>query len=100
VQVAKDCYLDIPNSFTPNGDGINDYFWPRPFHSSGIVKFKMSIYNRWGQKIWETTRIDGRGWDGMFNGAPQPAGVFVYMVEAELKNGFAEKYEGNVTLLR
>lgn len=98
--VAKDCYLDLPNSFTPNGDGINDYFWPRQLLSEGITNFHMTIFNRWGQKIWETTRIDGRGWDGRFNGEAQPTGVYIYFVEAELKNGFHEKYQGNVTLLR
>ena len=100
VHIAKDCYLDLPNSFTPNGDGTNDYFWPRQLLSEGITSFHMTIFNRWGQKIWETTRIDGRGWDGRFNGETQPTGVYIYQVEAELKNGFREKYQGNVTLLR
>ncbi len=100
VIVAKDCYLDMPNSFTPNGDGINEYFWPRQELSQGIVAFRMMVYNRWGQKVWETTRPDGRGWEGRFNGEAQPTDVYIYQVEAELKNGFRERYQGNVTLLR
>jgi gliding motility-associated-like protein len=100
VHIAKDCYLDLPNVFSPNGDGTNDYFWPRQLLSEGIVRFSMRIFNRWGQPVWETTRIDGRGWDGKFNGTDQPTGVYIYLVEAEFRNGIREKYQGNVTLLR
>lgn len=100
IEVFKDCYIDIPNSFTPNGDGVNDYFLPRQLLSRGVTGFKMSIFNRWGQVIFETTRIDGRGWDGRFNDKEQPTGVYVYVIDAVMKNGAAEHYQGNVTLLR
>src|SRR6185437_11170035 len=49
-QVFNNCYVDIPNAFTPNGDGINDYFFPRQFLSAGLVGFSMVIYDRWGEK--------------------------------------------------
>ena len=100
VVVIRDCYLDLPNIFTPNGDGINDYFWPRQLMSEGITAFRMTIYNRWGQKVWESSTLDGRGWDGRFNGDAQPNGVYIYRVETELRNGYRERYEGNVTLMR
>lgn len=100
IEVFKDCYIDIPNSFTPNGDGINDYFLPRQLLSDGVVGFKMQVFNRWGQIIFETNRIDGRGWDGKFNDKEQPTGVYVYLIDVYLKNGQKEHYEGNVTLLR
>ncbi len=100
VEVSKDCYLDIPNSFTPNGDGVNDYFLPRQHLSRGLTEFKMVIFNRWGQVIFETQSIDGRGWDGKFNGEAQPTGVYVYQIEAAFKNGVREQYTGNVTLIR
>ncbi|HEY0108062.1 MAG TPA: PKD domain-containing protein, partial [Fibrella sp.] len=57
IHVAKDCYLDLPNVFSPNGDGTNDYFWPRQLLSEGVTAFHMVVFNRWGQKIWESTRI-------------------------------------------
>lgn len=98
--VNKGCYLDIPNTFTPNGDGVNDYFLPRLMLSDGVTRFSMVVYNRWGQKIWETARIDGRGWDGRFNGQEQPIGAYVYLIEVELANNKRERYQGNVTLLR
>ena len=100
VEIFKDCYLNIPNSFTPNGDGQNDYFLPRQLLSSGVTGFKMTIFNRWGQVIFETVRTDGRGWDGRFNGEAQPTGVYIYQIEATFKNGVREQYTGNVTLLR
>ena len=100
VWVKKDCYLDIPNSFTPNGDGVNDYFLPRQLLSDGVTTFKMTIYNRWGQEIYTTTKIDGRGWDGRFNGEMQPQGVFVYLIEVGFHNSVKEKAQGNVTLIR
>src|SRR6202007_2636564 len=60
VVVQKDCYMDIPNVFTPNKDGTNDYFYPRQLLTRGLVTFKMYVYNRWGQEIYSTTSIDGR----------------------------------------
>lgn len=100
IEVFKDCYIDIPNVFTPNGDGMNDYFLPRQLLSEGIVGFKMLVFNRWGQLVFETEKLDGRGWDGQFNGTPQPTGVYVYLIDVFLKSGMREHYEGNVTLMR
>ena len=100
VVVANDCYLNIPNVFTPNGDGINDYFLPREWLSKGLTQFRMAIYNRWGNLIFETTSVDGRGWDGKYNNEPQPEGVFVYTIDATFKDGQKEHHQGNLTLLR
>lgn len=100
VIVNKDCYVDIPNSFTPNGDGANDYFFPRQLLSNGVASFVMTVYNRWGQKIFETQNPSGRGWDGKFNDKDQPVGVFIYDIKVVMKNQRMEHYTGNVTLLR
>jgi gliding motility-associated-like protein len=100
VVVEKNCYINVPNVFTPNGDGTDDYFLPRDLLSRGLTKFNMTIFNRWGQVIFKTDNTNGRGWDGRFNGEPQPMGVFVYMIDATFLNGASEKYQGNITLLR
>lgn len=100
IEVFKNCYLDVPNAFTPNGDNINDYFLPRQLLSRGITKFDMKIFNRWGQLVFETNTLQGRGWDGKFNGKEQPNGVYIYLIELELQGKYVEKYQGNVTLLR
>lgn len=100
VWVANDCYVSFPNIFTPNGDGVNDYFFPRNLLSRGLVAFKMDIYNRWGQKIYSTTSTEGQGWDGRFNGEMQPQGVFIYQIDAVFKDGQKLSRNGNVTLMR
>ena len=100
IWIKRDCYINIPNSFSPGGDGLNDYFLPREILSSGLKTFKMNIYNRWGENIFSTTSIDGRGWDGKYNGVPQPLGVYVYVIEVEFVNNVRKNYSGNVTLIR
>ncbi len=100
VWVQKDCYMDIPNVFTPNGDGVNDYFYPRQLLTRGVTTFSMNIYNRWGQLVYQTNTLDGRGWDGNFNNSPQPEAVYVYIIDATFKDGQKEHHQGNVTLLR
>lgn len=100
VEIFKDCYIDIPNSFTPNNDGVNDYFLPRQLLSKSVAKFSMKIFDRWGEQVFKTESINGRGWDGKFNGKNQPVGVYVYMIDVTFSNGSKEYYQGNTTLLR
>ncbi len=100
VTVKNDCYMNIPNVFTPNADGSNDYFYPHQYLSSGLITFHMSIFNRWGQMVFESKSLNGRGWDGKMNDVPQPEGVYVYLIDGTFKDGQKEKHTGNVTLLR
>ncbi|MBK7690137.1 MAG: gliding motility-associated C-terminal domain-containing protein [Bacteroidetes bacterium] len=100
IEVVRDCYLNIPNAFSPDGDGLNDYFIPREILSSGLKTFKMDIYNRWGENIFTTTSIDGRGWDGKYNGVPQPMSTYVYIIDAEFNNNIKKNFKGNVILVR
>jgi gliding motility-associated-like protein len=100
IEVKKDCIIDIPNSFTPNGDGVNDYFFPRQYLSNGVTGFTMTVFDRWGQKVFETKNPNGRGWDGKFNDKNQPVGVYIYSIHVVMKNMRTEEYTGNVTLLR
>ncbi len=100
IAVLNSCYLDVPNVFTPNGDGINDYFFPRQVLSKQLLKFHMEVFNRWGQLLFVTDNLDGRGWDGKFNGIGQPQGVYIYMIDATIDGMGEEKMRGNLTLLR
>lgn len=73
--------LTVPNAFTPNGDGKNDVFKPL----TPVIlpdKFNMLIYDKWGQKLFETNSINS-GWDGTFKGALKPAGVYTYIIHYE-----------------
>lgn len=100
VVISKDCYIDIPNAFTPNGDGENDYFFPRQLLSKNLIRFNMQIVNRWGQVVFQSNNTDGRGWDGSFNGVSQPPGVYLYQISVTIHPGTEEQYTGNVTLIR
>jgi gliding motility-associated-like protein len=66
----------------------------------GIVKLNsFKIFNRWGQLVYETTNIN-EGWNGQFNGKPQPMGVYVYAIDATTSTGKKFVKQGNVTLVR
>lgn len=100
ITITKDCYITIPNVFTPNNDGVNDFFFPRQLLSAGMTSFDMAVYNRWGQLLFQSNTLEGRGWDGTFNGNPQPEGVYIYTIDATFKDGQVEQHKGNVTLMR
>lgn len=80
----------FPNSFSPNGDGVNDYFKPFiPVGSTASFGY-LRIYNQWGQLVYSCTSCDftqpNSGWDGKFNGAIQPNGTFYYSAEVLTPN--------------
>ncbi|MBS1668277.1 MAG: gliding motility-associated C-terminal domain-containing protein [Bacteroidetes bacterium] len=70
------CSLLLPNAFTPNGDGLNESF--RPLHPCQIANFHMAIFNRYGQKVFESSDPE-RGWDGRLGGLASPPGNYVWM---------------------
>jgi gliding motility-associated-like protein len=100
IEIKQDCYVTIPNSFSPDGDGLNDFFFPRANLSSGVKSMHLMIYNRWGKSIFETKLIDGQGWDGKYNNVLQPMGVYIYTLEVVFINNMKKNYKGNVTLIR
>lgn len=98
VRVSPETILDLPNAFSPGaGTGINDGLH---IIVRGIATLKyFRIYNRWGQMIFETTDIN-QGWDGRFQGVPQPLGTYVYVIEATTSTGKPFYKQGNITLIR
>jgi gliding motility-associated-like protein len=91
----------IPNAFTPNGDGLNDVFGVIP-RLDYVNRFHISIYNRWGQLIFDTSDLN-QGWDGTFKGKTCQAGVYVYrIVYQDFGMGTQENkvMEGTVVLVR
>jgi gliding motility-associated-like protein len=85
----------MPNAFTPNGDGRNDYFYPVTFNNIGTVK-TFRIYDRWGQLVHDVTGP----WDGKFKGEKQPPGTYIYYLDIQIPNQGDMHVEGAVTLLR
>lgn len=101
ISVVKACYLDVPNAFNPgSGNDNSAYFMPRSLLAKSLLSFHMQIFDRWGQLIFETSSLDGKGWDGNYKGAPMPMGVYVYQIRVSFANGTSESYDGNVTLMR
>jgi gliding motility-associated-like protein len=100
ANINRDCYINIPNSFTPNNDGLNDYFMPMDLLSSGATAYTMNIFNRWGEIVFSTASLTSNGWDGKFGGKPQPIGTYVYQIDVVFKNTSRKNFHGNVTLLR
>ena len=87
----------IPNAFTPNNDGSNDYFFANGY---GITELKMQIFNRWGNKVFETPSVSGR-WNGIdTSGKICPQGVYVYTAKIKDQYGIYHTYNGQVTLIR
>jgi gliding motility-associated-like protein len=89
-------YYDVPNAFTPNGDGKNDKVGVRGF---GIVKMNFRIFNRWGQLVFQSTD-PSQGWDGYYQGRLQPMDVYGYTLEVEMYSGDKYTKKGDITLLR
>jgi gliding motility-associated-like protein len=100
VEIKRDCFINIPNSFTPNSaDGLNSTFMASNLWS-GVLTYSLDIYNRWGEKIFTTTNLNSNGWDGKYGGKDQPMGVYVYQMAVVFANGERKTYTGNVTLIR
>ena len=89
-----------PNAFTPNGDGVNDTY--RPLFFCPVITTHFKIYNRWGQKVFET-RDPNEGWDGKIDGEEASSDVYAWQVEYEaVREGQQQKFteKGDVALLR
>ena len=87
----------VPNSFTPNGDGLNDVFRGIPAGMRTTDYFR--VYDRFGKLIFETNRYL-RGWDGTYQGKPQPTGTYVYIIKGIDKNGKPVLQKQTVLLIR
>ena len=100
IIASGELIIHIPNVFTPNNDLINDNF-ENKLSSYGNLKYlKGTIWNRWGQQIYEYYMPNGNWWDGTYLGNDCSEGVYFYMIEAESKLGKKYKIHGTVTLMR
>lgn len=97
IQISES-KLEMPNAFSPNGDGINDIYRAKNNYQS-IVEFDAYIFNRWGQKIYEWHDPAG-GWDGKFNGKDVKQGVYFVLVKAKGADGRKYNIKKDVNLLR
>jgi gliding motility-associated-like protein len=109
--IVEDFLLYIPNSFTPDGDGINELFSPK---GMGVKKYKLDIFDRWGERIFTSNHLRGNeeycshtqqdviGWNGTLDNSERIAqlGVYMYLINLEDVFGMPHQYMGQVTLIR
>jgi gliding motility-associated-like protein len=89
---------DVPNAFSPNGDGTNDTFGVVADEGT-FTAFSLQVYSRWGQLVFETADPT-QGWDGQFQGESAPSDVYVYQLVFTLKDGVQGSESGEIVLLR
>ncbi|MEM6318103.1 MAG: gliding motility-associated C-terminal domain-containing protein [Bacteroidota bacterium] len=104
VLLTLDFYnVYIPNVFSPNGDGINDYFTIAGDEELVQIN-KLTIADRWGNQVYAGWKLVGdgytRGWDGQMGAQPVPNGVYLYMAEVLMDDQITRTFSGTVTLMR
>ena len=92
----------VPNTFSPNGDGANDIFYPR---GSGIFKIlNLKVFNRWGEVVFEKSNFNSNeassGWDGTYKGKKLSPDVFVYILQVVCENNSTLTFNGNIALIK
>lgn len=97
LELISEELIFVPSTFTPDGNGVNDQFKPGGLSAVGF--YQMSIYNRWGAKIFESSDPE-KGWDGTFMGTTAPQGVYAYYINLIYLTGKRDVIHGEVTLLR
>ena len=103
VRVKKERPIYFPNTFSPNDDGLNDYFVAYPGKSVQTIA-KFQVFNRWGDLIYQRKDYmpsgESDGWDGRFRGKALNPGVFIFSAEVIYLDGRVEMVTGDITLMR
>ncbi len=96
VEVTTSHNIYIPNTFTPNEDGVNETFM---VYGTGISNIELIIFDRWGAKLFTSTE-QSKGWDGTFKGEMSKQDVYTYLVNYQALDGKKHTKTGHVTLLK
>lgn len=96
IKILEEYYIYVPNSFTPNGDRINDLF---EAITVNINYLDVRIFNRWGQQVFNSDDVNF-SWDASYKGAPIQDGVYTYKINYESRQGITGKLVGHVNVLR
>ena len=98
VRVLDHCLIEVPTAFTPNNDGLNDFF--SPHNALKATNYSFAVFNRWGQLVYQTNNWMDR-WDGKINGQVQPSGVYVWKLSYTHRDtGQPIFRKGTITLIR
>ncbi|MEO8772321.1 MAG: T9SS type B sorting domain-containing protein, partial [Ferruginibacter sp.] len=88
----------VPSAFTPNGDGLNDFFRPTFVGIQSLDYF--AVFNRYGEKVFEMTDLSSKGWDGTYKGKRQPIDNYVWQLKGVDRTGAVKIMRGNCVLIR
>lgn len=94
---CKGCQAHVPKAFTPNNDGVNDLF--RPKFNCNVTMFAFMVFNKWGQKIFESRDIN-KGWDGTCRGNKLSPDAYVYVMQYKTVDNIPKVAKGMVVLIR
>ena len=100
IKVLQGCEIEeilIPNAFTPDNNGKNDFFRIANLEDD-VDAVHISIFNRWGEQVYSAR--GNRGWDGMYKGEPAPPEVYIYVITIECKDGDNRVFKGDLTLIK
>lgn len=98
IELLEEFSFFIPNTFTPNNDGLNETFQPKGvgFGEKGYI---MDIFDRWGTRIYSTTEFK-KGWDGTIKGNPAEDGVYIYKIKVATQGNGKREFVGHINLIR
>lgn len=98
IELAEEFSFYIPNTFTPNNDGLNDTFQPKGvgFGEKGYV---MDVFDRWGTRVFSSTEFK-KGWDGTIKGNPAADGVYIYKIKVATQGNGKREFAGHINLIR
>jgi len=103
VSVLKIRPVYVPNAFSPNADGVNDFFTAFAGPAASQIR-QLSVFNRWGAVVYEGRNIplneERFGWDGLFKGQVLPPDVFAYYLVVDFIDGESVEYEGDITIIK
>lgn len=96
IEIAPERYIYLPNSFTPDGDGLNEYFYGRFI---GLMSARFYIFNRWGEEIFFSDQLNFV-WDATYEGTPVQDGTYTWYLIYEIEKGIYEDLSGHVNVIR
>jgi len=96
INIAPERYIYLPNSFTPDGDGLNEYFYGRFI---GLMSARFYIFNRWGEQVFFSDELNFV-WDATYEGTPVQDGTYTWYLIYEIEKGIYEDLSGHVNVIR
>lgn len=96
LKVLNSCYIDVPNAFTPNLDGLNDYLYP--LNAFKATNLQFNVYNRGGLLLFSSENASSK-WDGTYKGEPQDAGMYVWTLSYIITDTGKQVYKKGTTVL-